>query len=80
MGEIIKAILTKKSLSLGWSISWRACVATILNAIVVGIVMLFVGMLGSTITTIASIILGIYSLLFAFMATGWAAQRIKDRP
>jgi len=79
MGDIVKAILTTKSLSLGWSISWRACVATILNAIVVGIVMLFVGMLGSTITTLASIILGIYSILFAFMATGWAAQRIKDR-
>ena len=79
MGDIIKVILTKKSLGIGWSICWRAFVATILNGIVVGIVVFIAGLLGSTIGLIVSIILGIYSLLFAFMAYGWAAQRIKDR-
>ena len=77
--DIVKQIFTVKSLSLGWSITWRAFLAALVNAIAVMIVMWLVGFLGDAITNIVGVIAGIYYIIFNFLAVGWAVQRIKDK-
>ena len=77
--DLVKQIFTVKSLSLGWSVFWRTLIAAIINGIAIAIVMWIAGFLGDAISGILGVILGIYALLFQFMAMGWAVQRIKDK-
>ncbi|MBN2058220.1 MAG: hypothetical protein JW782_05450 [Candidatus Saganbacteria bacterium] len=77
--DMVKQIFTVKSLSLGWSIFWRVFIAALVNGIAVAIVMYIAGLLGDAVSGIIGIVAAIYTLLFQFMALGWAAQRIKDK-
>ena len=79
MMDIIKAIFTVKSLQLGWAIFWRVLIAAIVNGIAVMIIMWVGGLLGDAIAGILGIVAGVYTLIFQFMAMGWAVQRIKDK-
>jgi len=77
--DIIKAIFTVKSLQLGWAVFWRTLIAAIVNGIAVMIILLVGGLLGDAIANILGIVAGVYTLIFQFLAMGWAVQRIKDK-
>ncbi len=79
MMDIIKAIFTVKSLQIGWAVFWRTLIAAIVNGVAVMIIMWVGGLLGDAIAGILGVIAGIYTLIFQFMAMGWAVQRIKDK-
>jgi hypothetical protein len=76
---MIKPLFTVKALALGWSVTWRAFLVVIVNAILVSVLGALVAFLGDALASLYNIIAGIYMLLMSFMATGWAVMRIKDK-
>ena len=78
MGDLLKQLYTVKSLSLGWSVAWRSMLIYLAHFVII-MILAYLLQNVPAILGIFNLIAMIVMLAVALMATGWAAQRIKDR-